>query len=106
MVSYKNRGFLLRLRFAMAGSVHGFQAERSLRTQKIVLAGVLLFLVILRPEPLWWALAIICSTTVLAAELLNSALERLRLGSLRLRGRAGNADAQKVMLCVNADGPQ
>lgn len=77
MDSFKNQGFFLRLRFAIAGLIHCFRTERSLRTQGIALLGVLLCLLFLRPAPIWWALTIICGTGVLSAELFNSALERL-----------------------------
>lgn len=73
----KNHEFLLRLRYAIAGLSHCLRSERSLRTHTIVVAGLLLCLLIVRPGPLWWALTIICSATVISAELFNSALERL-----------------------------
>jgi diacylglycerol kinase (ATP) len=57
--------------------VHGLRNERSLRTQIIASIGVALALLILRPSPLWWALVIVCSTAVIAAELFNTAIERL-----------------------------
>ncbi|HEY4975068.1 MAG TPA: diacylglycerol kinase [Steroidobacteraceae bacterium] len=77
MESHKNQSFLMRLRFAMAGIAHGLRTERSLRTQALILSLVVLALLILRPAPLWWALVIISSAAVLAAELFNTAIERL-----------------------------
>lgn len=77
MESHKNQSFSIRLRFAMAGIAHGLRTERSLRTQGLMLLLVMLALVILRPAPLWWALVIISSAAVLAAELFNTAIERL-----------------------------
>jgi undecaprenol kinase len=77
MESHKNRSLYARLRFAAAGIAHGLRTERSLRTQALVLILVVLALLILRPAPLWWALVILCSAVVLAAELFNTAIERL-----------------------------
>jgi undecaprenol kinase len=77
MESHKNRSFSTRLRFAIAGLAFGLRTERSLRTQALALLLVMLWLLILRPAPLWWALAIISCSAVLAAELFNTALERL-----------------------------
>ncbi|MFI4869250.1 MAG: diacylglycerol kinase [Steroidobacterales bacterium] len=73
----KNQSFPARLRFAMAGIAHGFRTERSLKTQALALLLVMLVLLILRPAPLWWALVIVSSAAVLAAELFNTAIERL-----------------------------
>ena len=77
METHKNQSFSTRLRFATAGIAHGLRTERSLRTQAVVLVLVTLGLLILRPAPLWWALVSICSAAVLAAELFNTAIERL-----------------------------
>jgi diacylglycerol kinase (ATP) len=77
MNANKNQSLSARLRFALAGLGHGLRTERSLRTQIAVSIGVAVALVILRPAPLWWALAIVCSTAVVAAELFNTAIERL-----------------------------
>ena len=77
METRKNQSFPARLRFAMAGIAHGIRTERSLRTQALALLLVMLGLLILRPAPLWWALVIVSSAAVLAAELFNTAIERL-----------------------------
>jgi undecaprenol kinase len=77
MESHKNQSFSARLRFAAAGFSHGLRAEHSLRTQAAILLLVTLALLLLRPAPLWWALVIISSAAVLAAELFNTAIERL-----------------------------
>lgn len=77
METRKNQSFPARLRFAMAGIAHGFRAERSFKTQALALLPVMLVLLILRPAPLWWALVIVSSAAVLAAELFNTAIERL-----------------------------
>ena len=73
----KNLPFARRLRFALAGLVHALTAERSVRIQATCLVAVMTVLVILRPAPLWWALVILASACVLAAELFNTAIEHL-----------------------------
>ena len=77
MSGYKNRSFLSRLGFALQGLAHGVRSERSLRMQLAALAAVLVALAILRPGALWWALVLLSSAAVLAAELFNTAIERL-----------------------------
>ena len=63
--------------FALAGLLHGLSAEKSIRFEAVVLVLVLVVLVIFRPEPLWWAAVALASAGVLAAELLNTAIEAL-----------------------------
>jgi diacylglycerol kinase (ATP) len=75
--TWKNRPFGVRLRCALHGFAHAATAEASLRLQLLGLAALLVALGVLRPAPLWWALAAVSATGVLASELLNSAIERL-----------------------------
>ncbi|MEO8019609.1 MAG: diacylglycerol kinase [Pseudomonadota bacterium] len=77
MDDQKNLSFVRRLRFALAGLGHALRSERSLRTQALILFLVIITLAILRPAPLWWALVILASAGVLAAELFNTAIEHL-----------------------------
>jgi len=63
--------------FALAGLAYGLRTERSVRFEAIVLLLVLAALVLLRPGPIWWATAALASAGVLAAELLNTAIETL-----------------------------
>jgi diacylglycerol kinase (ATP) len=77
METGKNQSFLRRLRFAIAGIAHALRTENSLRTQAMVLMLVIIVLGLLRPAPLWWALVILAGSGVLAAELFNTAVERL-----------------------------
>ena len=77
MDEQKNLSFARRLGFALAGLAHGLRAERSLRTQFVFLILAIVTLAILRPAPLWWALVILASAGVLAAELFNTAIEHL-----------------------------
>jgi undecaprenol kinase len=77
MMSHKNQRFSVRLRCAVAGLAHCFRTERSMRTQVLILPPVAVALWVLRPAPLWWACIILASGAVLAAELFNTAIERL-----------------------------
>jgi undecaprenol kinase len=63
--------------FALAGVMHGLRRERSVRFQAVVLVLLFTALAVLRPEPIWWAAAALASAGVLAAELLNTAIETL-----------------------------
>jgi undecaprenol kinase len=77
MDSQKNQPFHRRLRYALTGIAHGLRTEHSLRTQALALVAVLIVLIVLRPAPLWWALVALASSGVMAAELFNTAIERL-----------------------------
>jgi undecaprenol kinase len=74
---WKNLGFAARLRFALQGFAQALSGERSLRVQCLAAVAVVIALLALRPGPLWWALLLLASGGVLAAELLNTAIERL-----------------------------
>lgn len=63
--------------FALSGLMHGLRRERSVRFEVVVLVLVFAALAVLRPEPIWWAAAALASAGVLAAELLNTAIETL-----------------------------
>jgi undecaprenol kinase len=76
-VTTKNRSFFIRLRFALAGLRYGLGAERSLRFQASVFVLVLIALLVLHPAPVWWALVLLASSAVFAAELFNTTLEHL-----------------------------
>jgi len=73
----KNAPLLQRVRHALAGLGHALRQERSLRTQAAMLLALLVFLGWIRPPAIWWAVLILISVAVLAAELFNSALEAL-----------------------------
>jgi diacylglycerol kinase (ATP) len=73
----KNRPFLQRLGFAAAGLAHALRHERSLRTHFAAVVAVLAVLLVVRPAPVWWGLAALACGGVIAAELFNTALERL-----------------------------
>ena len=73
----KNQPFARRLSFAVAGLAGALRAENSFRFHVIATLGVLAALVWLRPAPLWWAVVAVAIVLVLAAELINTALEQL-----------------------------
>jgi undecaprenol kinase len=73
----KNRSFSIRLGYAINGLVQALKSEHSLRTQLAVFAAVLAALIVLHPAPFWWALVLFASCAVMAAELFNTAIERL-----------------------------
>jgi undecaprenol kinase len=74
---HKNRAFAARLGFALRGLAHAVRTERSLKIQMLALLLVIATLVVLEPGALWWALVLLASSAVLAAELFNTAVERL-----------------------------
>lgn len=77
MSTSKNQSFLARLRFALAGLTHAVATENSLKFQVAACSVMLIVLAILRPEPIWWALVLLASGAVIAAELFNTAIELL-----------------------------
>lgn len=73
----KNQPFAERLRFALAGLAATLRSESSFKIHVIAAVAVGAVLVWLRPAPLWWAIAALTVAFVLAAELLNTAIEHL-----------------------------
>ena len=73
----KNQPFRHRLGYALAGLHAAWRHERSFRTQSVFAVGAFVFLLVLRPAPIWWALIGVMVALVLAAELINTALEHL-----------------------------
>ncbi len=73
----KNRPFHQRLGFALAGLGAGWRRERSFRTHCFFALAALVALLVLRPEPVWWALVAVVVALVLALELINSAIEAI-----------------------------
>jgi undecaprenol kinase len=73
----KNRPLHVRIGFALSGIRECWRTERSFKTQTVagLLAGMML--VVVRPEPIWWAIVALVTMAILALELLNSALERM-----------------------------
>jgi len=75
--SYKNRRFPARLGFALRGFAHAMRSEASLRLQALAGVAALGVLLVLRPPAVWWALVLLASAAVVAAELFNTAIENL-----------------------------
>jgi diacylglycerol kinase (ATP) len=73
----KSKPLYRRIGFALAGLRVAWQGEPSLRAQVGLALAALLVLVVLRPALLWWALMGAMVALVLAAELLNTAMEHL-----------------------------
>lgn len=73
----KGQSLFRRMRFALAGLRAAFQREASFRTHLMATAVVLLVLAVTRASIIWWAIGVLTIGLVLAAELLNSALETL-----------------------------
>ena len=77
MTSQKNQNLLRRFGFALAGLRYALRSERSVRLEALLFALVTVALAVLRPGPLWWAAVMLASAGVIAAELLNTAIETL-----------------------------
>ena len=77
MSGYKNQRFRARLGFALRGLAHALRSEASLKLQALAGAAALVVLLALRPAAVWWALVFLASALVMAAELLNTAIEHL-----------------------------
>jgi undecaprenol kinase len=75
--AWKNRPFAVRCRCALRGVAHALASERSLKLQLLAFAAASVALIFLRPAALWWALVLGSSATVLACEMLNTAIEQL-----------------------------
>jgi len=73
----KNQPFTSRLGFALDGITFTLRSERSFRMHVAAVVGIAGLLVWLRPAPLWWALVALACAAVLAAELVNTAIEQL-----------------------------
>lgn len=73
----KNLKFHRRMGNAWRGIRAAVRSEASLRTHVLFAAGLIPALVVLRPAPIWWALCIVMAALVIAAELMNTALEYL-----------------------------
>jgi diacylglycerol kinase (ATP) len=74
-LAVKGRGFGHRLSFALAGLREAFAGERSFRVQLLAAALAVAAILWLRPPLLWTALIVTMIGLVLAAELVNTALE-------------------------------
>lgn len=73
----KGQAFARRLRFALNGIRAAFQRERSFRFHLLAGACLVLIVLVVRPAPIWWAVAALAAGMVLVAELFNTAVEAL-----------------------------
>ncbi|MDE3017106.1 MAG: diacylglycerol kinase [Pseudomonadota bacterium] len=73
----KNHNLLQRLGYAWSGLETSWKSEKSFRTQMGGLVFVIVVLLVMQPSPVWWALLLLTSGGVLAAELMNTAVEKL-----------------------------
>ena len=71
----KNQAILRRMTFAVAGLRTAFRTEHSFKTHVVATVAVLAVLLWLEPPAFWWAIAALTVGFVLAAELVNTALE-------------------------------
>jgi len=71
----KNRPFHQRLKFALDGIRAAWRRERSFRAHTFSVVVLIAGLAWLRPAPLWWAMLLAVTGLVLAAELVNTAVE-------------------------------
>jgi len=72
-----NRNLLHKVSDAIAGVAVAFRTQRSFRIQVGIAAALPVVLAWLRPPPVFWALCLAMAMLVLAAELFNTALEKL-----------------------------
>ena len=98
----KNQPFYRRVGFAARGVGIAVRTESSFRIQLFFAAGALLLLICLRPAPLWWVVVALSVGGVLAAELVNTALEvvvdRLHPEIDPMIGRAKDCAAGAVLI--------
>lgn len=73
----KNQPFPARVGFALSGIAQAFRLESNFRLHVLAAAAVVVVLWLTRPPVIWWAIAALTVSAVMAAELFNTALEHL-----------------------------
>lgn len=73
----KNQSFPRRLAFAFAGLRAAWRTESSFKVHVAATFAAFGALLFWKPAPLWWAIVTIVVATVVAAELVNTAIEHL-----------------------------
>lgn len=73
----KGKPFAFRLNCAIQGFLHAYRLEPSFRFQALAAFLALASLAWIRPRPLWFALIFVMVCLVLAAELVNTAVEHM-----------------------------
>ena len=71
----KNQPFPKRLSYSLQGIRTAWRQEASFRFHSLMAFAVVALLIVLRPPAIWWALLLMNCGLVLAAELINTALE-------------------------------
>ena len=98
----KSKPFHKRVKFALNGIRSAWHTESSFRVQAVLGAGMLVFTVVLRPAPVWWALIFLTMAGVFASELVNTALEhvvdRLHPEEHPMIGKAKDCAAGAVLI--------
>lgn len=71
----KNQSFYNRFLFAWNGLRSTFKQENSFKTEVVlaIVASIILFF--LKAEPIWWAIFLILMSSIMALELVNTAIE-------------------------------
>ena len=72
----KGQNLFYRAKFAFQGLAYTIKNEQSFKLELLALAFIFGVLIVLRPAPVWWGLISLTCGGVLAAELINTALER------------------------------
>lgn len=73
----RHRSWAKKFRDAFRGVGVGVRGERSFRVHFLVAAAVVVAAVVMRVDRIEWCLLVLSITVVLAAEMFNSALERM-----------------------------
>jgi diacylglycerol kinase len=73
----KNQHITIKIKNAMNGLGFAWQDEANFRAHILSGLAALLLFSIVQPAAIWWALIVLCIALVLAAELINSAIEAL-----------------------------
>lgn len=98
----KNASLLARLGYARAGIRLVWRREKTFRTHCLFAVAALGAAAILRVNPIWWAIIVICIAIVFALEAMNAALEyavdRLHPALHEEIGHAKDAAAGAVLM--------
>jgi len=71
----KNQAIHIKIGFALKGLCSAWKNEKNFRLHIFLGLFAVIFFFFIRPATIWWALIILCIALVLAAELINSAIE-------------------------------
>ncbi len=73
----KNQSIAQKVKNAITGIAFTYKTESNFRLHCFSALIVIILLTVFQPPWIWWALIIICIALVIAAELINTALENL-----------------------------